>query len=41
MFMQLYNYLITENHGLIIMFISLVLLYLIIIIYGWCNKQKL
>ena len=41
MFMQLYNYLITENHGLIIMLISLALLYLIIIIYGWCNKQKL
>ena len=39
--MQLYNYLITENHGLIIMLISLALLYLIIIIYGWCNKQKL
>lgn len=41
MFMQLYNYLITENHSLIIMLISLALLYLIIIIYGWCNKQKL
>lgn len=41
MFMQLYNYPITENHGLIIMLISLALLYLIIIIYGWCNKQKL
>lgn len=39
--MQLYNDLITENHGLIIMLISLALLYLIIIIYGWCNKQKL
>lgn len=39
--MQLYNYLITENYGLIIMLISLALLYLIIIIYGWCNKQKL
>lgn len=35
------NDLITENHGLIIMLISLALLYLIIIIYGWCNKQKL
>ena len=39
--MQLYNYFIQDNHGLIIMLLSLALVYVFVVQYGWRHKQNL
>ena len=39
--MQLYYYFIQDNHGLIIMLLSLALVYVFVVQYGWRHKQNL
>ena len=39
--MQLYNYFIQDNHGLIIMLLFLALVYVFVVQYGWRHKQNL